>query len=78
MFHLGDLVEEIATGRRGKVDQIFEDRILGREPVPHTWRVYFSDKRGPLVSNFKQGQLRLIECPHAAEEPGFVPESPIF
>ena len=79
MLHLEDRVEEIATGRPGKIDNIGSAGVLGKEPTPNLWRVHFSDGKMPLMQYFKnEEELRLIQCPHEAPQPGFVPESGIM
>lgn len=79
MLHLGDMVQEIATGRQGKIDSIHAEGVLGKEQIPNLWRVFFSDGKTPLLQYFKnEVELRLIECPHANPEPGFVPERGIM
>ena len=79
MLHLGDKVQESATGRHGKIDNIHMEGVLGQEPVPNLWRVFFSDGKTPLMQYFKkEEELRLIECPHDAPQSGFVPERGIM
>ena len=70
-LHIGDIVEEIATKRHGKLDeapQIPTD--VGR------WRVSFSDGAKPLVKYFlSETDLVLISCPHPDEkDPRFMPK----
>jgi hypothetical protein len=59
-FHIDDMVEEVATKRRGKLDEAPQ--------VPtdvHRWRVLFSDGAKPLVKYFvSEADLTLISCPH--------------
>jgi len=75
MFHLGDEVQEIATARLGKIDQIHAEGDLGKEQIPTAWRVYFSDVKTPLIQYFKnESELRLITCPHEDSGPHFVPD----
>jgi hypothetical protein len=79
VLHAEDVVEEIATGRRGQIDNIHSEGVLGQEPIPNLWRVHFSDGKEPLWKSFKQeNELRLITCPHADPEPGFAPTRPIM
>jgi hypothetical protein len=68
MFHLGDVVQEISTGRSGKVDEIRSEGVVGQEQIPSLWRVMFSDGKTPPLDYFKEAQLRLIECPHNKSE----------
>ena len=78
MFHIDDAVEEIATERPGKIDQIQAEGILGQEQVPNQWRVIFSDGKEPPLKYFKQEEeLRLVKCPHGEGEPGFYPAEPL-
>lgn len=75
MFHLEDIVEEIATKRQGKLDS--SGGTAGEEP--DMWRVYFSDGEEPIIKYFKSVKdLRLIRCPHESTEPGFVPSRSIM
>ena len=75
MSHLEDIVEEIATKRRGKLDS--SHGTTGREP--DTWSVYFSDGNDPVMKYFKNlDELRLIKCPHDSTGPAFVPSRPIM
>jgi len=75
MFHLEDIVEEIATKRQGKLDS--SGGTVGQEP--DMWRVYFSDGKEPIMKYFKNvNELRLIRCPHKSAEPGFVPSGSIM
>lgn len=75
MFHLEDIVEEIATKRQGKLDS--SGGTVGQEP--DMWRVYFSDSKEPIMKYFKNvNELRLIRCPHKSAEPGFVPSGSIM
>jgi hypothetical protein len=61
-FHEGDMVEEIATKRRGEIDLIVCEGPIGRT-VPNQWRVRFDDN-GEWKNFLQINQLRLIECPH--------------
>lgn len=62
MLHAGDIVEEIATKRSGKIN--------GTRGWPGTTPleccVYFSDGKDPVIKLFfHEEELRLIECPHS-------------
>jgi hypothetical protein len=70
VFHLGDKVQEIATGRCGKIDESRNNQEL--------WRVFFSDGGTPPLAYFKREALRLVQCPHTEPEPGFAPERGIM
>jgi hypothetical protein len=70
VFHLGDKVQVIATGRPGKLEECRNSGEL--------WRVSFSDGGKPPIDYFKPEALRLVECPHPEPEPGFVPERGIM
>ena len=73
-LHNEDIVEEIATKRRGKIDGI-DSAITAGFKTPNRWRVQFHDGKEPLLKYFKiQEELRLIKCPHdAPTESRFVP-----
>lgn len=74
VFHLGDIVQEIATGRQGKIDNIHSEGVLGQEPTPNLWRVHFSDGQQPMMQYFQTtDELRLVKCPHDSSQPRFVP-----
>jgi len=74
-FHIGDIVEEVATKRRGKLDEAPQIPTDVRR-----WRVLFSDDAQPILKYFlSQTELILISCPHSeAKAPGFVPERGIM
>jgi hypothetical protein len=77
MFHEEDIVEEIATGRLGKIDQIGCETSRGHETQTQ-WHVVFSDTRAPGVSTFvSKAQLRLVRCPHSDPRPGVSPAEPL-
>jgi hypothetical protein len=77
MLHNEDTVEEIATGRQGKIDSIGAEGIPGHQ-IPNLWRVCFSDGKVQSLKYFKnEAELRLITCPHSEPEPGFYPERPL-
>jgi hypothetical protein len=79
VLHLGDKVQEIVTGRTGKIDNIHSEGIVGQESTPNLWRVHFSDGKVPMMQYFKsEDELRLVECPHGEPQPGFVPERGIM
>jgi hypothetical protein len=78
MFHTEDIVEEIATRRQGKIDQIGSEISQGREIQKH-WRVVFSDGGAPGVWTFvNETELRLVRCTHSDPEPGIYPADPIM
>lgn len=79
MLHNDDVVEEVTTGRPGKIDSIQSGGALGEEPKPNQWRVHFSDGKDPLMKYFdSEDHLRLIKCPHGESSSGFVPSRPIM
>jgi hypothetical protein len=79
LLHLGDTVQEITTGRIGKIDSTQAEGVVGQEQIPNQWRVFFSDGKVPLVQHFNdEKDLRLLKCPHSDPEPGFVPERGIM
>jgi hypothetical protein len=78
-LHVGDIVQEIVTGRQGKIDNIHAEGVLGQEQIPNLWRVFFSDGKSPAMQYFKnKSELRLIKCPHAEGGDGFIPERGIM
>ena len=77
MLHIDDIVEEIATGRQGRIDSI-QSEGSGQEQIPNQWRVVFLDAKKPQQKYFKrQDEIRLVKCPHSGGEPGFYPERPL-
>lgn len=75
MFHLEDVVEEIATKRRGELDS--SDSPAGMPS--NMWRVHFSDGKEPLSKYFKNvEELRLVKCPHEPSETTIVPSRSIM
>jgi hypothetical protein len=78
MLHLGDVVEEIATGRLGKIDTVLEHHANGQQTVNY-WRVFFDDGKQPLLGIIKDAlELRLVSCPHTEAEPRFTPARSII
>jgi hypothetical protein len=68
-LHLGDIVEEIATKRQGKLDV----------QNPAYWRVIFTDGKKPIYGIFEdEAALRLVSCPHAKGGSRFIPERSIM
>jgi hypothetical protein len=62
VFHLDDEVEEVATGRLGKVEKVVG--TIGDQP--DMWKVRFTDGKNPEMKFFRRNesdQLRLIDCP---------------
>ena len=80
MFHLGDIVEEIATKRRGKIDNMsLNHDHKGQVTSVNYWRVIFSDGQQPLFGVITDElALQLVSCPHSEPEPGFYPERGIM
>lgn len=79
MLHNDDVVEEIATGRQGKIDAV--DTLIEKgHQTAQRWRVYFTDGKEPLIKYFlKEGDLRVTRCPHIEPtEPRFVPSEPLM
>lgn len=78
-LHLGDVVEEIATKRLGKIDNMsIEHHACGQQTV-HYWRVFFEDGKQPLLGIIKDAsELRLVSCPHSETQPGFKPARSII
>jgi hypothetical protein len=78
MLHLGDVVEEIATGRLGKIDTVLEHHANGQQTVNY-WRVFFDDSKQPLLGIINDAlELRLVSCPHTETEPRFTPARSII
>jgi len=78
LLHGGDIVQEIATGRQGKIDGIGNAIMQGRETQTN-WRIAFSDGKEPGMWTYKnRAELRLIICPHGDPEPGFYPAEGIM
>jgi hypothetical protein len=78
LLHGDDIVQEIATGRQGKIDGINSEIMQGRETQTN-WRVTFADGKGPPLWTFtNRTQLRLVRCPHGESEPGFFPAEGIM
>jgi len=75
MFHLGDIVEEIATNRQGKIDNISQSNdASGRVTSVNYWRIIFTDGKQPLYAIVKDpAEIRVVSCPHSDPEPGFRP-----
>lgn len=71
MLHLEDVVQQVATGREGKIDGLRSEGPQGAQQ--HLWRVSFQDGDAPLFDHFKEDDLRLVHCPHEHSESGFVP-----
>jgi hypothetical protein len=77
-LHGGDIVQEIATGRQGKIDGINSEIMQGRE-TQKNWRVVFSDAKEPPLWTFtNRAELRLVMCPHNDSEPGFYPSEGVM
>jgi len=79
-LHLGDIVEEVASKRQGRIDNMSLTHTLGRQVVSaNYWRIIFDDGK-PLYGIFKErSEIRLIRCPHRdSGGPRFVPERGIM
>jgi hypothetical protein len=75
VFHLDDVVQEIATERFGELDS--SDSDFGMPS--NMWRVHFSDGKEPLSKYFKNvEELRLVRCPHQPDETTIVPSRSIM
>jgi hypothetical protein len=78
MIHGGDIIEEVATKRQGKVSGIRGSIVNGQEVVSG-WQIHFSDGKEPVIKLFsKEADFRLIACPHQPSEPGFYPADSIM
>jgi hypothetical protein len=79
MIHLEDVVEEIATGRQGKVDSTHGEGPSADQQTTTLWRVHFSDGKEPMMQYFKsEAELRVVRCPHSDSGSGFVPARSIM
>jgi hypothetical protein len=78
MIHGGDIIEEVATKRQGKVSGTGGSIVHGQEVVSR-WQVHFSDGKDPVIKLFlNESDIRLIACPHQPSEPGFYPADSIM
>lgn len=81
-LHLGDIVEEIASKRRGKIDNIsLTHGSRGQVASVNYWRILFEDGGQPLLAIIKErSEMRLVKCPHREDAggPRFVPERGIM
>jgi hypothetical protein len=69
-LHLGDIVEEIATKRRGKIDT--GPTVASGGQIAPNWRVIFTDGQKPLYKHFDDArELRVVSCPHPQDGPSF-------
>jgi hypothetical protein len=75
MFHLGDIVQEVATGRRGKIDNLSQNHdAKGEVTSINYWRVFFEDGKQPLFGMVSDPEgIRLVSCPHGKPEASFHP-----
>jgi hypothetical protein len=53
MLHLGDIVGEIATKRRGKFDNKSVNHDANGQETVNYWRVFFEDGKQPLLGIIK-------------------------
>lgn len=73
MYHNDDVVEEMATGRQGKIDSIGASTTAGLT-TQTSWRVRFEDQKAPPLKYFTNAdEIRLVSCPHGETEPGLYP-----
>jgi hypothetical protein len=75
MFQSGDKVEEIATGRQGKIYEIASGGPVGKA-TPNEWRVLFRDGKQPSRKNF-HNEKELRSVPGGEPEPGISPDKPL-
>lgn len=69
--HHDDIVEVVATKRRGRID------LTSTSPV--YWRVQFSDGQEPPFQLVKEAEIRLVGCPHTGNRESFMyPANPIM
>ncbi len=73
MFNSGDMVEEIATGRRGTIV------LCGRvAQLAATYSVQFIDGKQPLMKDFVNvDELRMIESEMNSASPRLVPRTTV-
>lgn len=77
-LHRDDIVEVVATKRRGKIDNI-RGAIMNDQEIPTHWRVQFGDGKEPPMQTFEnESELRLVECPHTDSASGFYPANSIM
>jgi hypothetical protein len=77
-LHGGDIVEVVATKRRGKIDNICGS-IANDQEIPARRRVQFEDGKEPLIQTFKiESELGLVECPLTGGAPNFCLTSSIM
>ena len=77
VLHSGDIVEELATKRKGLVS--IGGTITGNVEVQNNWSVRFADGKEPILKIFvKRDELNFISCPHSGGEPGFYPARSIM
>jgi hypothetical protein len=78
MYHNEDLVEEIATGRQGKLTHIGSS-ITGNVETQTSRGVTFQDGKQPPLRHFTNpDEIRLVKCPHSEPEGGFYPAEPLI
>jgi hypothetical protein len=69
MFDSGDVVEEIATGRKG---------VMGLSTVGPKFEVRFFDGKQPLVKGYDDsGKLHLIQRPGETGTPRLIPKNSV-
>ena len=75
MFHVGDIVEEAETKRRGRLDE-----APSRPTDVRRWRVQFTDGAPEPIKYFTdEAAIVLISCPHTSDkEPRLVPDRGIM
>lgn len=72
MIEAGKLVEEIATGRPGRVTRVEMD-----ENTPFAWHVSFTDNKAPGQKRFTNADELRVLSPQTSGGPGITPEDPI-
>ena len=81
-LHLGDIVEDVASKRRGKIDNMsLNYGQQGQVVSVNYWRIFFDDGKQPLLQIVKERSgIRLVRCPHDEDSGGlrFVPERRIM
>jgi hypothetical protein len=79
MLNLGDTVEEIATKRVGKIDNMSIDHLADGTQKVNYWRVLFNDGQAPVIQIFKDAAaLGLVSSGSGPADPGLSPERGIM
>ncbi len=72
VYHLGDIVEIVGTGRRAKLANLYSSTEQG----PERYDAFFLDGKNPILQSFNRDELcrlRLVSCPHVDDGPRTIP-----